>query len=370
MNILILSASTGGGHMAASKAIEQYMINKEKDAKIKTIDTFEYISPTLNKVIDNGYLFLYTKIPEVYGKLYNSVNKESKRLSLLKKFNYALSKKLLKLIGDFKADIIIATHPFSAEMASNLKDKNLIQLPILCIMTDYAPHKTWINENIDAYVVSSDYMKDQMVTLGVNKDIIFPFGIPISETFFKPSNKIEFLTKLGLDPCKTTLLLMAGSLGVTRLLDIYNELSKVDLDFQMLVITGKDKDLYNKFYKVISYSNKSTKLTYYTQEVHNYMKSADILVTKPGGLTVSEAIACNIPMVLYNAIPGQEYENAEFLTKNNMATIFNSVDFSSTFKELIQNKEKLSKMKLSCESFSKYDSLVNIQSLINKLLAS
>lgn len=370
MNILILSASTGGGHMRASKAIEGYMMQQDKNIRVEIVDTLKYINPILNKTVTNGYVYLATKTPRLYGKLYYLSNKEHKLKNFVSKVNNIFSNKLLPLIDDYRPDIIITTHPFPTEMVSKLKGKYMIDIPLLCVMTDYAPHKTWINENVDGYIVSNDDMLNKMVKLGVDKNIIHSYGIPIDEVFFEEKDKKLVLEELDLNPELPTILMMAGSFGVTNVFKIYRDISNIDINIQIIVITGKNQKLYDHFNEIIEGSNKKTKLIYFTDEVNKYMQASDVIITKPGGLTVTESIACNIPMAIFDAIPGQEEENAEFLVKHNMATkIGDQNSCADVIVDLLLDKNKLDNMKEACKSFDKNNSSKNIFLLINDLLS-
>lgn len=370
MKILILSASTGGGHMRASKAIQDYMMQQDKSIRVEIVDTLKYINPILNKTITNGYVYLATKTPRLYGKLYYLSNREHKLKNFVSKVNNLLSNKLLPLLKDYRPDIIVTTHPFSTEMVSRLKGKFSIKTPLLCVMTDYAPHKTWINNNVDAYIVSNDDMMNKMVQLGVDSNIIYPYGIPINEVFFEEKDKKKVLQELDLNPGLPTILMMAGSFGVTNVFKIYRNIENIDIDFQIIIITGKNEKLYDQFSDIIESVSKKTKLIYFTDEVNKYMQASDIIITKPGGLTITESIACNIPMAIFNAIPGQEEENAEFLVRHNMATkIGDENSCADVIVDLLLDKNKLDNMKKACKSFDKNHSSRNIFILINDLLS-
>lgn len=369
MNILILSASTGGGHMRASKAIEGYMTQQNKDINVKIVDSLLYISPILNKTITGGYVYLATKTPRLYGKLYDLTNKEHKLANFVTRVNNIFANKLLPLIEDFKPDVIITTHPFPTEMVSRLKYKKEINIPLICIMTDYAPHKAWINEKVDAYIVANDDMVGKMVSEGVDLKCIYPYGIPVDEVFFEEKEKQLVLEELGLDSNLPTILMMAGSFGVNNVFDVYRNIVDIDLEFQIILVTGRNQRLYNHFEDVIGSSSKKTKLIYFTNEINKFMQASDIIITKPGGLTVTEALACNIPMAVFDAIPGQEEENAEFLLKHNMAVRIKDGDSCrKAIVELLKDGNKLENMKEACKSFGKNDSTKNIFLLINELL--
>lgn len=369
MNILILSASTGGGHMRASKAIEGYMTQQNKDINVKIVDSLLYISPILNKTVTGGYVYLATKTPKLYGKLYDLTNKDHKLANFVTRLNNIFANKLLPLIDEFKPDIIITTHPFPTEMVSRLKSKKEINIPLICIMTDYAPHKAWINDKVDAYIVANDDMVTKMIAEGVDSRCIYPYGIPVDEVFFEEKEKQLVIEELGLDKDLPTILMMAGSFGVSNVFDVYENIIDIDFDFQIILVTGRNQKLYNNFEKVIGSSPKKTKLIYFTDEINNFMQASDIIITKPGGLTVTEALACNIPMAVFDAIPGQEEENAEFLLKHNMAVrISDGNSCRAAIVELLKDSEKLEGMKKACKSFGKNDSTKNIFLLINELI--
>lgn len=369
MNILILSASTGGGHMRASRAIEGYMDEYDKDNNVKIVDSILYISKVLNKAITEGYIYLATKTPKIYGKLYELTNKEERWVSFVSRFNYLFAKKLLPLIDEFKPDVIITTHPFPTEMVSILKEKEFINVPLACIMTDYAPHKAWVTKKVDAYIVSNDDMVEEMKRIGVREEVIYPFGIPIEQVFFEHKDRESVLNEMELNPKLPTILMMAGSFGVTNIFKIYEDIINIDMDFQLIVITGKNQKLYDEFDKIVDNSKKRTKLIYFTNEVNKFMQAADMIITKPGGLTITEALASNKPMAIFDAIPGQEEENAEFLINHNMAIkIGNNKSCSEIIEELLINKEKLNNMQEACRAFNKSDSSKNICMLINELV--
>lgn len=368
MNVLILSASTGAGHMRASNALKAYIDKNEEDINVEVVDLFKYINPLLNKTICKGYFYLATKTPRFYGKIYASTNKDSKIPSKLTKPIVLFNRKLMRLINNFKPDVIVTTHPFITEMASKLKRQEKINIPLICIMTDYAPHKTWIHKNVDRYIVANDDMPSEMVKLGVPKEIIHNFGIPIYDIFFNHDDKKILRESLDLNVNLPTILIMAGSFGVKNILSIYNDITKIPMEFQIIVITGKNEKLYGCFKETIANSPKLTKLIFFTDEVEKYMHSSNIIITKPGGLTISEALASNLPMVVFDAIPGQEQENAQFLVNHNMAVLLEKgKDCSYVIQNLLNDKDKLESMKNSCKVFDKSDSCKNIVNLMREL---
>ncbi len=409
MKIIVLSATTGGGHMRAAEAIKSYLSSFGSDVLV--LDTIEYINPILNRTITEGYEYLAKKRPNIYKVMYETTNKK-KITRAITKINSLISKKLIPLINDYKPDIVITTHPFSTEMVSKLKSEKLVNIPIICIMTDYAPHRTWINDDVDAYVVANEEMIEGMYDMGVPHFKIYPYGIPIDGGFYAKKDKAIVLRQMGLDPSILTILIMAGSFGVKNILEIYKEILDISINFQIIVITGRNEELYDSIEQIVhgtkvkgtflesvknlvfslkenifkrkenkksdkssSKKNKfrdihraNTRIIYFTSEVDKYMKTADLIITKPGGLTITEALACNIPMAIFDAIPGQEDENADFLVSKNMAIRLEKGEKGAkSIKDLLECSGKLESMKSSCKTFDKSDSLKKIKNLIERI---
>lgn len=386
--------------MSAANCVKEYLNENGDSATV--IDTLEYISPLLNKTVVEVYEHLAKKHPTIWKLMYTTTNKKSLN-KIVEIINKTISKKLIPLLAEEKPDLIISTHPFSTEMISHLKKNENLNIPLICIMTDYAPHRTWLSPNVDSYVVANEEMIEPMEEMGVEKNKIHPFGIPVDNDFFNFVNKKEELRNLGLRDDLPTILIMAGNFGLANIGKVFVKLQKVDLDFQIIIITGKNKGLFNdlkqlthgkrlrkrdkilakmhlkniseKHLKIMAVKKsdefkitKPTKLIYYTNEVDKYMHVSDLIITKPGGLTISEALACNLPMALFGTIPGQEEENANFLVGKNMAVkLENATGEENIIRNLLLNPEKLNFMKYNCKNFDKSDCLKNIFNLIHSM---
>ncbi|MEG0132718.1 MAG: glycosyltransferase [Clostridium sp.] len=371
MKILILSASTGGGHIKASKALESYILEHEENSEVKVVDALEYINPLINKIVTKGYIILAKYFNFIYKRIYSVTDRASALTLLTTRLIVHFAKKLIPLIEDFSPDVIITTHPFPTEMISILKGQNKINTPLLCIMTDYAAHRTWIKPNVDEYCVASEAMRLEMIDRGVPGECIHPYGIPVSSDFFQKTceDKLKLVEELQLDENKSTVLIMAGSFGVQNIEEIYMDISEISMDFQVVVLTGNNQRLYNKIKKSIELSKKETRVIKFTREVHRYMNLADILITKPGGLTVSEALASNLPMVVFDAIPGQEESNARFLLEHNMAiSIGRGHNCKDTIETLFKDEEKLKQLSESCTEFDKSSATKNLLQRIRVII--
>ena len=252
MKVLILSATTGGGHMTAANALKDYIETKNKDAVVKIEDTLQYVSPFLNKAVTGGYVYMARNTPKFYGSVYMSADKESPLNKTVELTTSILRNKIYPLLEEFSPDIIITTHAFGAEMVTALKSRGLIDIPVIGILTDFAVHKVYINAGVDSYIVSSREMVDEMVNRGVERTKIYPYGIPVRNDFFDTFDKRKCLEEEGLDPDLPTILIMAGSFGVTDILKVYHKIVKSPADFQVIVITGKNEKLYETFERYLN----------------------------------------------------------------------------------------------------------------------
>jgi len=246
MKILVLSATTGAGHMKAAEAIKKDLESKDGDIEVYIVDAIKYINTILNWIIVKGYIGSVKYAPRVFGKLYYDTDKDSLLAKFVERLNGIFSKKLIKLIDKLKPEYIVSTHPFATEMVSNLKSKNIVNAPLICTITDYAPHHLWIDDNVDAYLVACEEMVEEMTSRGVEIEKIYPYGIPVDPIFTKRINKSAVLKAMGLKENKPVLLLMCGSFGVNNILEIYNDLMKSNADFQIVAVCGSNEKLYKK----------------------------------------------------------------------------------------------------------------------------
>lgn len=371
MRILILSVSAGGGHGHAAEALRSYIESELPNSDIKIIDTLKYINPIIDKVVIGSYLKSLKVTPSLYGKIFTYSEGDYNKIAstISSKFNEIMAYKLVPLISEFNPDIIISTHPFPTEMDSIMKIKYNIMIPCVTIITDYYPHGSWLHPYIDAYVVSNKDMIHDMVLKGIPENTIYNLGIPVKPDFIEEYDKYTTLKELDLNLNTTTILVMGGSLGMGKIKDVCEQLDKLTTDIQIIVITGKNQKLYDDLLKLKEKFSKETRIIGFTDKVNKYMQASDLLLTKPGGLTVTEALICKIPMGIFSPIPGQEEKNAEFLVKNNLAISISDVTIcKNVIENLLNSPEKLQAMKDNCSKFSKPHSGEDIVKLIKYLI--
>jgi len=370
MKVLILSVSAGGGHGHAAQAIKDYINLKDPASEVRIIDTLKHINPIINKVVIGSYLKTLKVTPSLYGKLYTySEGDYTIASTISSKFIRIMTHKLLPLIEEFNPDIVVCTHPFSTEMVSVMKNKYKINIPSISIITDYYSHSSWLHSYIDAYVVSNYDMIEDMICKGIPRNIIYNLGIPVNPSFINRYDRLNTLKELNLCEDKFTILVMGGSLGMGKITDIYQELSEINKDIQIIIVTGRNSKLYSELLDLKEFSTKETRVIGFTDKVNKYMQACDLLLTKPGGLTITEALICHSPLGLFSPIPGQEEKNAQFLLKHDLAINLSDIENCKyLIEDLINSDNKLQLMRENCTKFSKPYSVAHIYELINTLI--
>jgi len=370
MKVMILSVSAGGGHLHAAEAVRRHVMLRNPNSEIVIVDTLKYINPIIDKVVIGSYLKSLKVTPSLYGKIYNHSEADAGiATSISSIFNEAMTFKLLPLINKTNPDILICTHPFPVEMISILKGKNKLDIPCISIITDYYSHYFWLHPAIDAYIVSNQDMISDMISKGIPKNTIHNLGIPVVPEFLIKYDKAKTLMDLNFKEDIPTILVMGGSLGMGKIKTIYKELTKVKNEIQIIVIAGNNKKLYSELESIKDSSSKDTRIIGFTNKVNMFMQCSDLLLTKPGGLTIAESMICGIPLVLFSPIPGQEEKNAEFLLKHNLAVNIIDIDnCSAIIENLLSDEVRLNNMKSNCKEYSKPYAGEEICNLINSLI--
>ena len=350
--ILIFYASYGGGHLTAAKSIENYLKQNYSNTSIELIDCMKYINKPIEKITTAAYREMAKKLPWAWGKIYSDSQK-GPLAHITTRSNKIMAIKLLRLLREKQPDLIISTHPFGSQMCSYLKRKEKIHAKIATIMTDFAPHDQWLigKEYTDYYFVAHNKMKDYLKLQNIEDNKIFATGIPISSRFLEYFDTNAILKSFGLEPNKQTILFFAGGefgLGKNQTINIFECIVNNFKNIQMVAIAGKNEKMKKQFEYIVNLCGRenSIKVLPFTDKVPELMHISDLVITKPGGLTVTESLASNLPILVINPIPGQEEENAEFLEENRIAIwLKKKDDVEQVLNNLLNNKEKLLEMK-------------------------
>lgn len=353
MKILIMSVTAGGGHNSAANAMKTYL--EERGVECRVIDTFNYISPPLAKTISEGYLFVTKDMKYGYSAGYRIAEKRKKTdgKSITRFANRIISSKIKKYIDGFDPDAVIYTHVFAGVILDILKTKGSLAAKTLGILTDFVFHPYWEEcRHLDCVVTANEMLGYQAKKKGFSPDQIIPSGIPIDPKFALSRTKEEARSELGLDIKKKTVLLMAGSMGYGNMGRVVERLDSIDADFQLIVVCGNNKKVRRD---VDALTTKKRVLNFgFVSNVDLLMDASDCIISKPGGLTTSEALAKRLPMIIVNPIPGQEARNTEFLLNNGAALVpSHTFSLEEALWSLLSSPEKMRVMKENIELLRK-----------------
>jgi len=368
--ILILYATYGGGHLSAAKSIKKYLDQNYPDVISEMVDCVEYINKSLNKVTTEAYKEIAKNAPWAWKQIYHYSEKGTLS-GISMTTNKFMALKILKLFNEFKPDLVVSTHPFATQMTSYLKKKRKVDCKLATLMTDFMPHEQWLvrSEFSDFFFVSNFNMKSILVRKKLDKDRIFVTGIPVSPRFQQPFNSEAIFKEFNLNPNKKTILFFGGGgLGLGKDSTVKYLKSFLDLNqpIQIVAISGKNNKMKKSFDELIeNYGSEKLKVLEFTDKVPELMSISTFVVTKPGGLTTSESLASELPIIIINPIPGQEEQNAEFLESSGVAVwIKKNEDPSKKIFDLFNSPIKLTEMKENAKVMGRKNSTQRICNII------
>ena len=364
MKVLLLSVPAGGGHYQTARAVCDYL-NTLDNAQCEILDIAENTNGFVKGFISNGYLFTTTALPAGYRFFYNLMNKRTKHsFTFVSRLLYwVCGKKLVKYIESYKPDVVVSTHPFATVVLNIHAKKHKLNTKIISIITDLTIQPMWEQTTSDYFITASDLLSYQALVKWGSCDNVLPLGIPISTKFSQKTEKAQARASLSF-PDKFTVLVMMGSMGYgSAAAKLIRELDSLTDDFHIIAVCGNNKTLKARIEKLKI--NKSLTAYGFVNNVADLMDTADCIITKPGGLSSSEALAKNLPIILANPIPGHEDRNQEFLVNNGAA-----VALSKTFKvseavyQLIHSENMCKRLSENAHHLAKPDATRNLAELI------
>jgi processive 1,2-diacylglycerol beta-glucosyltransferase len=308
MKITILTGKFGMGHMSVAKAIEEKIIENHLEAEVEIIDWINYVSPKLANRCYTLFEILVKKGCKLYNTRYRLLEnkKTNQKPELYNYFKWYFK----KFMEEKQPDIIISTLPLCSQITSLYKEKTGSSITLITCVTDITGHSEWINNNTDIYMIGSNYVKEKFLKKGVSPEKIFVTGIPVRLGFTKlePYEKVN-REKDNKVKDNRKLLVMGGGLGLLPVdSEFYNGLDLLN-NVEVTIITGKNQTLYNS----LKGKYKNIRVVGYVNNVYDYMKQADAIITKPGGVTTFEAIAAGVPILALNPFLQQEINNSQYI---------------------------------------------------------
>lgn len=368
--ILIAYATAGTGHKKAALAIKEALDETTpQDVKVSIIDSLDYTNAFFKWAYLKVYLLMVNKLPLLWGFFYYISDNFYFNLLIarLRRFDNRLnSGRLVNYLITSNPDVIISTHFFISEVVSDLKKRGVLKSHLITVVTDYRLHSWWVSGFTDKYVVGGEDAKSDLVRYGISLSKIEILGIPVEPVFSKKLDKDKILKKAGLKDGTFTILVIGGGFGVGPIEDIIKVIDIIGLKrhIQVIAICGHNEKLVKSVESLKSRLKIQVKVLGFVDNVYDYMEISDILISKSGGITVTESLAKELPMIIISPILGQETRNADYLIRNGSAVrIGMASDLKVLLDNLVSHPEKIEKMREAIRSIKKPEASYDIARL-------
>lgn len=350
--IMIVTVTAGEGHNSIAKAVKGFL-EENPNNKVKVIDLFKKYSPVIKqRIINEGYMAACKYAMPIYNLVYKALqktkpekrNKVAAQGTVLKE-----STGLLQDIYLFEPDVIICTHFYGSMIISNLRKLYSIPAKTVSIVTDYTVHPFWeASIGVDYIIYPTENLKETLLYKGFKQEQLLPIGLPVKKEFSETFDKADARRELKLDNDMFTVLLMFGGGGFGQNVKVFKQLLKIKRPLQIMVVNGKDTQSKKKIDALVKTSKTTHKVFNYgfVNFVSKAMSAADILVGKAGGISVTESLNKQLPMILPLNLAEQEKANMNFLVSSGAALNYSSkTPLIKTLTELYDNPEKLEALK-------------------------
>lgn len=320
MKVLIATVTAGAGHVQAAGAVEEAWRARRPGDEVHKLDVLEFTPRLFAVAYSDGYAKVVEKAPEAYAYAF----RKSDDPEAVRKFG-----EVRRLAGRVAAapfldralaldpDVVVCTHFMPPEILGRAKEKGRLRAPIVSVVTDFEAHALWLERSVDLTCVAFEETKARLVARGVAREAVAVTGIPVAAKFGAPPTRAAARKRLELHASKPCLLVLGGGFGMGPVERVAEELGKVTTPLQAIVVCGRNEELYAKLRR--RKFKHPTKVLGFAGNMHELMAAADLIVTKPGGLTSSEALAVGRPLLVCQPIPGQEEANSDFLLERGAA---------------------------------------------------
>ena len=373
--VLLLSASSGAGHVRAAQALEK-AFTARGDCIVEHIDAMQYASKLFQRIYDKAYISMVRRAPDLMGVLYERTDQPWRSMKQRLAFDRLNTAPMVRLLKRVQPDLCVATHFLPAEILAWLIAKKKLRARHAVAVTDYDVHAMWLCKTVDRYYVAMEESAEYLGQVGVPREIIRVTGIPVDPVFAKACDRAEIRGKLGLDPGATVVLVAAGGYGVGPMEQLVGALLNQKREWQIVAIAGKSEKLRQRLEKLAEKSGalesgaRRLISVGFTHEMDRYMAGADLLVGKAGGLTTSEALARGLPMALIEPIPGQEERNADHLLEAGAAIRCNNFPAAAwKIARLLDDPGKLARMREAARGMGRPNAAAQIAEDALRLLS-
>ncbi|MBM4455585.1 MAG: glycosyltransferase [Verrucomicrobia bacterium] len=362
--VLILSTSAGTGHLRAASALEKVCRNNPGVDQVAHVDALAFTNKLFRDFYSKLYIRLVEDAPTLLGWWYEKSDepwKTDRMRLLLDRLN---TRPLIRLLSDLQPDITICTHFMPAEIISHLISRQKIRAKLSIVVTDYDFHAMWLSRAFHRYFVALDETKAYLSALGLPPERITVSGIPVDPAFAQNTDKAALRKQLQLQPDQPVILVSAGALGVNPAEQVVKSLRNLTHRSQVVVICGKNPEAKRRVEAELRRGqggHAEFRVLSYVDDMPNWMGAADLLVSKPGGMTSAEAMASGLPMAIYDPIPGQEERNSDQLLEKGVAIKCNEISILGyKVNRLLGEAERLQAMQAAARRLGRPDAAETI----------
>jgi processive 1,2-diacylglycerol beta-glucosyltransferase len=356
--ILVLSASVGAGHLRAAQAVDAALREIDPAAEVRTLDVLGLANAAFRRIYAEAYLDLVNLAPHVLGFFYDMLDRPRSASSRRDRFRLALERlnltKLRDILEERPWDVIVNTHFLPAEIIAGLRRQRKLATPQITATTDFETHRLWMNEPCDHYTTATEEGAAYLASFGVDRKKITATGVPIDPVFSRAKDRGESLRKHGLKGDRPIVLQLSGGFGVGPIEKLYRGILQIERPIDMVVVSGKNEKVRQQLDQVDVPRRHRSKVIGFTTDIDELMAVADVVVSKPGGLTTSEVLARGAAMAIVNPIPGQESRNSDYLLENGAAIKINNIaTLAMRLGALLSDQEKLAALKANARRIAR-----------------
>lgn len=337
-------------------------------ARCEIVDSYKYASNVFHRVASNGYIGIVKLLPQLYKFAYDQAERATKISAFKTWLHRYTALNLRSFVNELRPDVVVCTHAFPCGVMAEYKREFPDAPRVVGIVTDFVVHPFWIHRNIDRYSVATAAMRQTLVARGVAPQRAVVTGIPIDCRFAAQTSKRRARQIIGVAPDMTTLLLMGGGLGIGPLENALVAIDRLPATVQTVVVVGKNKALERRLRDLAQDLHHRVKVAGFVENVYDYMRAADILVSKPGGLTSSEALVAELPIIMLRPLPGQEERNTRYLEERGVGLrVERSRELTRVLQRLLESPLLLDRMRRNARSLAHPAAASSVASMIETL---
>ena len=364
--VLIVYASAGMGHVKAAFSIAEAFAASHPELIVKNLDILKHVRYLWLKIFREGYHYVSAKKPGVWGRFYFHANKKSVQWLLYFLARTAVKSSFFKIVNDFNPDFFIVTHPLPVKLLDRNKEGLIHKMPLVTVITDYGCHSYWLSDAVNYYFVAADVVRYCLKDYGIENNKIVVSGIPIEPKFSRKLDRRELAKKFKINPDLFTILIVGGQFDFSALQKIISGIKGQNGSrVQFLVVAGRDHYLEQALQRSDLNKDSAVKGFGFIDNMEELMTVSDLMFSKAGGLTVSEAMAKGLPMIINKVIPGQEDDNLSYLVSQQAA--IKVEDFNgiiTVVNQLLDNPQKMAKMKAAAQRIGKPNAAIDLANFV------